>query len=98
MAAPEEQAPAPKFIFLGDTEEERISSAQWFQIGAGIMQRYGQNFTPDEKMFMNIAFAQFAKPQVEEKGVKPVARPQQQGQNEPQPTGSHPAGNKPQKR
>lgn len=97
MALPEEQPPAPKFIYIGDTEEERIYNAQWFQIGLGIMQRYGQNFTPDEKMFMNIAFAQLAKPQVEEKGVKPIARPQQQ-QVANEPVGSHPVGNKPQKR
>ena len=91
MAVPEEQPPAPRFEFLGDTEEERISNAQWFQIGVGIMQRYGQQFTPDEKVFMNIAFSQFARPVVE-KGAKPVARPQQNPQQqEQQPPANRPA-------
>lgn len=90
MAVPEDQRPAPKFEFIGDTEDERIANAQWFQIGVGIMQRHGQDFTPDEKIFMNIAFAQFARP-VDEKGARSVARPQQAQQQQPEQPAARPS-------
>lgn len=59
--AEEQSAPPTRIEFLGKSEEERIANAQMFQIGVGIMQRYGQQFTPDERTFMNIAFAQYAR-------------------------------------
>lgn len=78
-----EEKPAPKIEFIGNTEEEKIANAQMFQIGMGILQRFGSQFTPDEKFFMNVAFSMFVKP-AEEEGAKRSGRavPRQQTEGE----------------
>lgn len=76
---PEEQPPT-RIIYAGRTEDERIASAQMFQIGIGILQRYSQAFTPDEKSFMNTALSMYARQVDANEGVK-----QQVQQVAPQP-------------
>lgn len=70
------------FVYVGDTEEERIRSAQLAQIGIGIIQRYGQSFTNSEKIFMELALSQYIKPVGENEQRPP---PQAQVYRQPQP-------------
>lgn len=84
---------APTMQYTGNTLEEQFQSARMFQIGLGVLQRFGQQMTDDERYVISIGLQVFARQPIGEEGARPLQTqpathqpPTQSLQNAPQPT------------
>lgn len=71
------EKPAQNVQYAGNTVEEQIQNAQISTVGRGILQRFGQQMTEDERNFIFLCLGFFIREIPGEMGAEPQYQPQQ---------------------